>query len=225
MPDTGMYLCFCTHGRIKIVLFHGKKHIACNLCPEGLSLTCYQDATDQMQSEAESILIAQCLRGDRQAQHTLYKRYSDAMYNVCYRMLGSEAEAEDVLQESFIDIFRRLDSFRAESSLGAWIKRIVINHCLNVFKKRRIKFEEITERAGEVPAEEYAGEEDTLYEVKRVKDAIMHLPDGYRQVLTLYLIEGYDHAEIAEILGIQETGSKSQYSRARAKLRALLSEK
>jgi RNA polymerase sigma-70 factor (ECF subfamily) len=178
-----------------------------------------------MQPEAESILIAQCLKGDRQAQHTLYKRYCDAMYNVCYRMLGSEAEAEDVLQESFIDIFRRLDSFRAESSLGAWIKRIVINHCLNVFKKRRIKFEEITERAGEVPAEEYAGEEDTLYEVKRVKEAIMQLPDGYRQVLTLYLIEGYDHAEIADILGIQETGSKSQYSRARAKLRALLSEK
>ena len=178
-----------------------------------------------MHSEAESLLIARCLQGDRQAQHTLYQRYSDAMYNVCYRMLGSATEAEDVLQESFIDIFRRLDSFRAESSLGAWIKRIVINHCLNVFKKRRIRFEEITERTGEVPVEEYQDDEDTVYEVKRVKDAIMRLPDGYRQVLTLYLIEGYDHAEIADILGIQETGSKSQYSRARAKLKALLSEK
>lgn len=71
-----------------------------------------------MYSEAESSLIALCLKGDRQAQYTLYKRYSDAMFNVCHRMLGNEAEAEDVLQESFIDVFRRLDSFRAESSLG-----------------------------------------------------------------------------------------------------------
>lgn len=147
------------------------------------------------------------------------------MYNVCYRILGSEAEAEDALQEAFIDIFRRLDTFREESSLGAWIKRIVINHCLNVFKKRRIKFEEMSEKIVEIPVEEYVDDEDTIYEVKRVKQAIMKLPDGYRQVLTLYLIEGYDHGEIADILGIQETGSKSQYSRARAKLRELLNEK
>lgn len=146
------------------------------------------------------------------------------MYNVCYRILGSESEAEDALQEAFIDIFRRLDTFREESSLGAWIKRIVINHCLNVFKKRRIKFEEMSEKISEIPVDEYVDEEETNYEVVRVKKAIMKLPDGYRQVLTLYLIEGYDHGEIADILGIQETGSKSQYSRARAKLRELLSE-
>lgn len=85
-----------------------------------------------MYSESESSLIALCLKGNRHA-FTLY-RYCDAMYNVCYRIMGSEAEAEDALQEAFIDIFRRLDTFREESSLGAWIKRIVINHCLNVFK-------------------------------------------------------------------------------------------
>jgi len=137
-------------------------------------------------------------------------------------MLGSEGEAEDALQEAFIDIFRRLDTFREESSLGAWIKRIVINHCLNVFKKRKIQFEEMADKATEIPVEEYIDEEEITYEVKRVKDAIMKLPDGYRQVLTLYLFEGYDHSEIAAILGIQETGSKSQYSRGRAKLRELL---
>ena len=147
------------------------------------------------------------------------------MYNVCHRMLGNEAEAEDVLQDSFIDVFRRLDSFRAESSLGAWIKRIVINHCLNVFKKRRIKFEEISESAGNIPAEENEDHEEVVYEVRKVKEGILKLPDGYRQVLTLYLIEGYDHAEIADILGIQETGSKSQYSRAKAKLRDILKDK
>jgi RNA polymerase sigma factor (sigma-70 family) len=175
-----------------------------------------------MYSEAESSLISLCLKGDRQAQHTLYKRYCDAMYNVCYRMMGTAAEAEDALQESFIDIFRRLDSFRQESSVGAWIKRIVINHCLNELKKRRLKFEELTERTNEVVEEEYADNEDAVYEVKKVKDAIMQLPDGYRTVLTLYLMEGYDHKEIAAVLGIQESGSKSQYSRAKAKLRELL---
>ena len=178
-----------------------------------------------MYSEAESKLIALCLRGDRQAQHTLYRRSCDAMYNVCYRMLGNEPEAEDILQESFIDIFHRLDSFRGESSLGAWIKRIVVNHCLNAFKKRKLKFEEMTAQASEIPQEEKVDDEGIDYEVARVKQAIMKLPDGYRQVLTLYLIEGYDHAEIATILGIQETGSKSQYSRAKAKLRDILNEK
>jgi RNA polymerase sigma factor (sigma-70 family) len=177
-----------------------------------------------MYSAEESTLIVLCLQGDRKAQHALYNRYCDAMYNVCYRMLGSQSEAEDTLQESFADIFRRLDSFRNESSLGAWIKRIVINHCLNVFKKRKIKFEEISERVTEVPVEEYEDDAEVMYEVRKVKEAIMKLPDGYRQVLTLYLLEGYDHAEIADILGIQETGSKSQYSRAKAKLRAMLSE-
>ncbi|HSF89619.1 MAG TPA: RNA polymerase sigma factor [Saprospiraceae bacterium] len=178
-----------------------------------------------MYSEAESSLIALCLKGDRQAQYTLYNRYCDAMYNVCYRMLGNQAEAEDVLQESFMDVYRKLDSFRAEASLGAWIKRIVINHCLNVFKKRRIHFEEISESTVNIPTEDFEDDEEVVYEVKKVKEGIMKLPDGYRQVLTLYLIEGYDHAEIADILGIQETGSKSQYSRAKAKLREILSEK
>ena len=175
-----------------------------------------------MYSEAESSLIASCLKGNRQAQHTLYKRYCDAMYNTCYRMLGTSAEAEDALQEAFIDVFCKLDTFREESSLGAWIKRIVVNHCLNVFKKRRLKMEELNEKFGDVPETVEEEDDHVVYEVSRVKEAIMKLPDGYRQVLTLYLIEGYDHGEIASIMGIQETGSKSQYSRARAKLREIL---
>jgi RNA polymerase sigma-70 factor (ECF subfamily) len=175
-----------------------------------------------MYSEAESSLIASCLKGNRLAQHRLYTRYCDAMYNVAYRMLGNIAEAEDALQESFIDVFSKLDTFREESSLGAWIKRIVINHCLNVFKKRKLQVEELNEKYADVPDEDFNDDDDVQYEVSKVKAAIMKLPDGYRQVLTLYLIEGYDHAEIAGILGIQETGSKSQFSRAKAKLRELL---
>jgi RNA polymerase sigma factor (sigma-70 family) len=144
------------------------------------------------------------------------------MYNVCYRMLGNIAEAEDALQESFVDVFDKLESFREESSLGAWIKRIVINHCLNVLKKRRIRFDELTDQAVNVIDDLQVEDDTAQLEVTKVKRAIMALPDGYRQVLTLYLIEGYDHAEIASILGIQETGSKSQFSRAKARLRELL---
>ena len=175
-----------------------------------------------MYSEAESILSASCLRGNRKAQRQLYERYCDAMYNVSYRMLGSTAEAEDALQESFVDVFDKLITFREESSLGAWIKRIVINHCLNILKKRKIRFDELTETAQAIPEPMVHDDEDLHLEVSKVKNAIMGLPDGYRQVLTLYLIEGYDHGEIASILGIQETGSKSQYSRAKARLRELL---
>jgi RNA polymerase sigma-70 factor (ECF subfamily) len=152
----------------------------------------------------------------------MYKRYCDAMYNTCYRILGSEAEAEDALQESFVDVFARLDTFRGESSLGAWIKRIVINHCLNQLKRRKVVFSPLEEHYNEIMTEDNETDSDVEYEISRVKNAIMKLPDGYRQVLTLYLIEGYDHGEIAGILGIQETGSKSQYSRAKMKLREIL---
>jgi|SRR5687767_1134684 len=175
-----------------------------------------------MYSEAESSLIASCLTGDRMAQHKVYKRYCDAMYNLSYRMMGSQADAEDILQESFIDVFKNLAAFRGESSLGAWIKRIVINHCLNHLKRQKIFFEEMKDQYADHWYEKEEDDSDTEYEVNRVREAIMKLPDGYRQVLTLYLIEGYDHGEIATILGIGENGSKSQYSRARVKLRELL---
>ena len=175
-----------------------------------------------MYSEAESTLIASCLRGNRPAQRELYERYCDAMYNVCYRMLGTTAEAEDALQEAFIDVFDKLVTFREESSLGAWIKRIVINHCLNALKKRKIRFDELTDTVKAFAAADNDQDDDLALEVTHVKRGIMKLPEGYRQVLTLYLIEGYDHGEIAAILGIRETGSKSQYSRAKAKLRELL---
>ena len=181
-----------------------------------------------MYSEAESALIGLCLKGNRSAQHRMYRMYCDAMYNVCYRMTGTEMQAQDVLQESFIDVFKNLHAFRGDSSLGAWIKRIVINHCLNHLKQRKIVFEEIKDQYADTlwqESDDHDDEDAQTYEVNRVKNAIMMLPDGYRQVLTLYLIDGYDHREIAEILGIQESGSKSQYSRARAKLREILSKK
>ena len=129
-------------------------------------------------------------------------------------------DAEDILQNSFIDVFSKIGSFRAQSTIGAWIKRIVINNCINFLKKRKIYFDDIDNISiVEVEAPDFP--EDQL-KVNRVNDAIMQLADGYRVVLSLYLLEGYDHKEIAQILDISESTSKSQYSRARQKIRDLL---
>jgi RNA polymerase sigma-70 factor (ECF subfamily) len=137
-------------------------------------------------------------------------------------MVKNEADAEDILQNSFIDIFTKLDTFRFQSSIGAWIKRIVINNCINFLKKRRLYFEEIDERIGNQEAPQT--EEEPRLNVQAINDAIFQLPDGYRVVFSLYQMEGYDHKEIAEILNVSEQTSKSQYSRARKKLREILSQ-
>ena len=167
-------------------------------------------------------LVEDCKKGRRQAQFELYQLYSKAMFNICLRMLKNEADAEDLLQNSFIDVFTKLDTFRFQSTIGAWIKRIVVNNCINFLKKRRLYFEEIDDRIGD--REDTQVEEEPTLSVQAIKDAIFQLPDGYRVVFSLYQMEGYDHKEIAEILNVSEQTSKSQYSRARKKLRELLSQ-
>ncbi|MEM9886710.1 MAG: RNA polymerase sigma factor [Bacteroidota bacterium] len=167
-------------------------------------------------------IVAACKRGERRAQFELYKLYSKAMYNVCLRMLNNEADAEDVLQNSFLDVFRRMDSFRQEASVGAWMKRIVINNCINFLKKKRIAFQELEERhASTVIVEDRSPQ----INVRAIDLAIKSLSNGYRIVFSLYALEGYDHKEIAQILNISEATSKSQYSRAKQKLRQILGSK
>jgi len=166
-------------------------------------------------------LIARCKAGDRGAHYTLYRQYSRAMYNVGYRIVGDEDDAEDVLQEAFISAFRNIDSYRGDSTFGAWLKRIVVNKAINILNKR--KFESIPEDdRWDVAEEEASVEYGDELTVERVKRAIVALPDGYRTVLSLYLLEGYDHQEIAEIMNISESTSKSQLNRAKAKLREAL---
>ena len=167
-------------------------------------------------------IVEDCKLGKREAQFELYKLYSGAMYNVCLRMLKSQEEAEDLLQNSFVDVFTKLHSFRYESSVGAWIKRIVVNNCINFLKKRRLKFEELDERVTGISDAEYTPSEQNSMTVATIKKAMLDLPDGYRVVFSLYLLEGYDHKEIGQILGISEATSKSQYSRAKRKLRELI---
>ena len=144
------------------------------------------------------------------------------MYNVGYRIVNNTDEAEDVLQEAFISAFRSLENYRGDSTFGAWLKRIVVNKALNQISKR--KFERIPEDdqwdvSEEIQKDEFEGFPFTVDKVKR---AIELLPDGYRMVLSLYLLEGYDHQEIAEILKITESTSKSQFNRSKKKLREIL---
>ena len=169
-------------------------------------------------------IIDDCRRGNRQAQFELYRLYSKAMYNICLRMLKDEMDAEDILQNSFVDVFTKLHTFQHQSAIGAWIKRIVINNCINFLKKRRLDIEELNDNHVNVtevrPKEEDV--EDCPMSIEQINRAVHLLPDGYRVVFTLYLFEGYDHKEIGEILNVTEATSKSQYSRAKKKLKQIL---
>jgi len=137
-------------------------------------------------------------------------------------MVKHPSDAEDLLQNSFVDVFTKLDSFKQESSVGAWIKRVVINNCINFLKKRRLQLEEFQDHYTDTLADTREEVPDNSLNVHNINTALQELPDGYRVVFTLYLFEGYDHREIAEILNISEATSKSQYSRAKKKLKGIL---
>ena len=165
-------------------------------------------------------LIESCKRGNRHAQKELYEQYKDAMYNVAYRMTQNEHDAEDILVSSFTDVFRNIDSYDFRATPGAWIKRIVINNSITHLNKKKVDlvFFKVQPEVIEEPTLEI--EEHVSIDV--IKDCIAQLPEGYRMVLTLYLIEGYDHKEIGTILGISNATSKSQYSRARKKVKEII---
>ncbi len=138
-------------------------------------------------------------------------------------MLNNQEEAEDLLQDSFVDAFMKLESFRYESSFGAWLKRIVINNCLNWINKKRIELtfpEDLSNM--DAPIEEKKDDEEIEYSVQKVHQALGRLPEGYRVIFSLYALEGYDHKEISDILGVSESTSKSQYLRAKQKIKELI---
>ena len=147
---------------------------------------------------------------------------TDAMYNISRRMMGDEDDAKDVLQDSFIHAFTKIKGLRNIDTFSAWLKRIVINHCLNALKKKNIFTRDI-DAIGDYP-EMDEDRDDHQYEVNKVLDAIDRISEGCRTVLNLYLFEGYDHKEISQILNISESASKSQYSKARAKVRKIIAE-
>lgn len=163
----------------------------------------------------EELLVKGCLRGDREAQRALYDRYCAAMYSSTLRITGNADHAADALQEAFIEVFRDLESFRFRSTLGAWIKTIVVRKALkHVSPIAPLVTEEMPEQAHIVWPDDLSGE--------ALHQAILALPEGFRTVFNLVEIEGFKHAEVAEMLGISESTSKSQLSRAKLKLRAQL---
>jgi len=146
----------------------------------------------------------------------LYSLYVDAMYNIGVRMLGNKEDAEDIVQDSFVDAFKNLASFKYESTFGAWLKRIVINKSINHLKVKRIAVVPMDAHEFHLKNEEL--EETEAVDIRKVKKGIEKLPAGYKQIINLYLLEGYDHIEIGEVLGISTSTSKSQYHRAKKKL-------
>lgn len=168
-------------------------------------------------------LVERCKLGERSAQYQLYKLYSKAMFNVCMRVLNQAEEAEDVLQDAFVDAFSHLHQFRQQSTFGAWLKQIVLNKAISQLRSRKAQWVDIeTLQNGQDEYEpedtNHSDQEDVELSVERVRQALLELPAGYRVVLNLYLFEGYDHEEISQVLGISESTSRTQYMRAKQKL-------
>lgn len=172
-------------------------------------------------------LVLACQRKDRNAQRTLYGHYARPMYNLCLRMLKHSHDAEDVLQVAFVDIFGKINTFNFEASISAWIKRIVVNRCIDHLKKRKLLTTDLDPGRHDVAAIDPStapAAAPKKMSVEAIKRATRELSEGYRVVLSLYLFEGYDHEEISQILGISVGTSKSQYSRARKRLAAIINE-
>lgn len=164
-------------------------------------------------------LVVECKQGSKKACYELYKLYSKAMLNVAFRIVGNIAEAEDVLQEAFLDAFAKVKDFRQDTTFGLWLKQIVVNRAINLLRKRKLELIELeSEMLENIADDDFEDETEIQYQAARVKEAIKELPEGYRLVISLYLLEGYDHEEIGEILNIAENTSRTQFLRAKRKL-------
>ena len=157
----------------------------------------------------------------------LYNQYCDGMLIVALRFVKDTMEAEDIVQEAFIKAFAKLDQYRAEVSFGAWLKRIVVNRCIDVLKSKRQRLIELEDHHLNVVDADYESEwlVDDEISIDEVKKAIEELPEKYKYVVMLYLVEGYDHQEISEILNISEVASRTQLSRGKQKLQTALKSK
>lgn len=169
-------------------------------------------------------LVEKCKANDRQAQLKLYRQYCDGMYGVAIRFLKNPDDAEDVLQEAFIKAFQRIDQFKGEVTFGAWLKRIVINGSIDFLKSKHQKTVELNEgHIHLVDDDDWTVEEGIS--IEEIKDAVENLPEKYRYVVQLFLMEGYDHNEISGILGISETASRTRLLRGKMKLKETLKDR
>ena len=169
----------------------------------------------------EELMLSGCLRNNATAQEALYTRFSPRMLGVCYRFAKNREDAEDMLQEGFIKVFSQMHQYRNEGALEGWIRRIIVHTCINVLKKNK-KFSDsvdISNAHGIHIREEMI---PSIMQAKQVVESIRSLPMGYKTVLNLYAIEGYSHKEIAFMLDIEESTSRSQYTRAKSMLEEIL---
>ncbi|MEZ4809186.1 MAG: sigma-70 family RNA polymerase sigma factor [Allomuricauda sp.] len=166
-------------------------------------------------------LVEKCRANDRKAQLKLYRQYCDGMYGVAMRFLKNPDDAEDVLQESFIKAFQRIDQYKGEVTFGAWLKRIVVNGSIDFLKSKHQKTEELNEKYLQVAQEDDWTVEEGV-SLEQVRIAIEELPEKFRYVVQLFLVEGYDHGEISQILDISDSASRTRLLRGKAQLKETL---
>jgi RNA polymerase sigma-70 factor (ECF subfamily) len=171
---------------------------------------------------ADVDLVERCRAGDVDAFAALYREQSPRLFALTRRMAGSPEEAEDLLQEIFLQAYRKLDSFKGDASIGTWLYRLAINHCLDYVRGRRAKMEKVTDTLDCETAKEPVARRDTPIARIDLDRAIDRLPAGCREAFILHDVEGFDHQEVGRLLGVAEGTSKSQVFKARMKLRAML---
>jgi RNA polymerase sigma-70 factor (ECF subfamily) len=167
-------------------------------------------------------LVALCQAGNVDAFEALYHQHSARIYSLACRMAGSPQEGEDLLQEIFLQVHKKLGSFRGDAALGTWLYRLAMNHCLDFVRSRQARMKLVTGAIDEIGAPEHAAPRETPVARIDLERAVQRLPDGYRAAFVLHDVEGLDHKQIAEMLGISEGTSRSQVFKARMKLRQLL---
>ena len=172
----------------------------------------------------EDAILQGCLKNQAAAQRELYNRYSPKMLAVCYRFAHNREDAEDMLQEGFIKVFLQIHTFQNKGAFEGWIRRIIVHTCINHLKKNK-RFNESVDilHANSIQVREETV--PSIVQAKQIVDCIRALPIGYRTVLNLYAIEGYSHKEIADMLDIEESTSRSQYTRAKQMLEEILVKK
>jgi RNA polymerase sigma-70 factor (ECF subfamily) len=174
-------------------------------------------------SDAE--LVARCQAGEIDAFETLYHQHAARIFTLACRMAGSPDEGEDLLQEIFLQAYRKLGSFKGEAALGTWLYRLALNHCLDFVRSRQTRTRRLTETLDDERPHEPAAPRETPIPRIDLERALARLPEGCREAFILHEVEGFDHKEVGELLGIAEGTSKSQVFKARMKLRAFLTER
>jgi RNA polymerase sigma-70 factor (ECF subfamily) len=176
----------------------------------------------------DAALVERCRQGDLAAFEELYRAHAGKLFSVACRMLGNPTDAEDLLQEIFLSAHRKLDGFRGDSALGTWLYRLATNHCLDYLRSRAARTNQLTDVLDDEPGLYLAGSrglaEQTVMKMD-LERAMARLPEGCRAAFVLHDVQGLEHQEVADVLGIAEGTSKSQVHKARLRLRAMLSER